>query len=445
MALMDTTSRVHLLTVPDLVIQSSWKGSAIVSVPLNIFIDDLSADQSRRWSPLHAVQMQIAGLSLEEKRKSANTHFISASDKVGILDQMVPICSAVHMFDASMMRPVLVISHISSIIADYQMMSYVCNHSGPSAKKFCPKCMADKTDPIKKWEMRTPQSTRRLIERMGLMQHPKQMQTDTGIKAYKNTLWDYLNPHRDTPIGLLHFMYLGLAKHLIQYCYENLTSEKKQMLALHLESIDQSQFEYKVTAQSMFKYRDSRQGKDFKLYLQLASFNFGYVRAEQKHIQALTKLALVSRHMQNMTGNISEEVTAYLNFIKENIPALARKSKAHLGVHLEDDIEFHGHPLHYIEDQFEKNHRTIRTGIQHQNGHAKSRDTASQFAKYEVISHLATGGYMKHGILLEKTSSLKEKVYLFRNSWDSQLRLMKTSVKGTHYGPWLGSKTENQS
>lgn len=32
------------------------------------------------------------------------------------------------------------ITDISLIVTDYQMMSLACNHLGPSANKFCPKC-----------------------------------------------------------------------------------------------------------------------------------------------------------------------------------------------------------------------------------------------------------------------------------------------------------------
>ena len=54
----------------------------------------------------------------------------------------------------------------------------------------------------------------------------------------------------------------------------------------------------------------------------------------------------------------------------------------------------HGHPLHYTEDGFEKNHKYIRSSIAHQNGHARSRDTAIQFANNELMTHVITGGFI---------------------------------------------------
>lgn len=59
-----------------------------------------------------------------------------------------------------------------------------------------------------------------------------------------------------------------------------------------------------------------------------------------------------------------------------------------------DDIERHGHPLQYAEDGFEKNHKSVRSSIAHQNGHARSRDTASQFVNNELMGHVISGGFM---------------------------------------------------
>ena len=69
-----------------------WKGIPVVNVPINLFMDDLSANTSRRWAPIHAVQGQIAGLPLEEKNRGKNVTFLGLSEKMPILDLMRPIC-----------------------------------------------------------------------------------------------------------------------------------------------------------------------------------------------------------------------------------------------------------------------------------------------------------------------------------------------------------------
>ncbi|XP_033763305.1 uncharacterized protein LOC117344604 isoform X4 [Pecten maximus] len=191
---------------------------------LEIFCYNTDENNGTPWSPLHSIQMQLAGLPLKEKRKGSSTLYLASSDTVGILDMMAPVCadieesksSAVDAFDAENLAPVVLCSQVSLLVTDYHMMSHACNHSGPSATKYCPKCMADKTDPLRKSELRTPNKTQRILHRMNIMTNTKTLQKETGVKPYGNPLWKYINPHRDTPIGVLHFLYLGLAKHLIK-------------------------------------------------------------------------------------------------------------------------------------------------------------------------------------------------------------------------------------
>lgn len=48
-------------------------------------MDDLSANQSRRWAPLHGIQAQLAGLPLEEKKQEQELD-ISSSIRTGCND-----------------------------------------------------------------------------------------------------------------------------------------------------------------------------------------------------------------------------------------------------------------------------------------------------------------------------------------------------------------------
>lgn len=76
---------------------SLWKGKPIIKIPLNIFVDDLSANQSRRWAPLHGIQAQLAGLPLEEKNKNKNSIFLAASEQVAMMELLKPVCDDIKM------------------------------------------------------------------------------------------------------------------------------------------------------------------------------------------------------------------------------------------------------------------------------------------------------------------------------------------------------------
>lgn len=50
-----------------------------------------------------------------------------------------------------------------------------------------------------------------------------------------------------------------------------------------------------------------------------------------------------------------------------------------------------------MEDSFEKNHRVIRDQVFNQNQKARSRDTATSFAKNLIVQHILAGGFIKVG------------------------------------------------
>ncbi|XP_034320219.2 uncharacterized protein [Magallana gigas] len=130
------------------------------------------------------------------------------------------------------------------------------------------------------------------------------------------------------------------------------------------------------------------------LQLQVAPFNMEFAGLKMPYVEALGKLALISKHIYQGVTSVGSEFEDYLAFIKDNIPQLGSKSKTHFCVHISDDIIRHGHPLHFTEDVFEKNHKSIRESIRHQNGHQRSRDTVIQFAKSELTKHVVSGGFL---------------------------------------------------
>lgn len=66
---------------------------------------------------------------------------------------------------------------------------------------------------------------------------------------------------RDIPVGLLHLIPLGLAKHLIVYIIKQMDDETLKRMGCHLETL------LPFKGQEFFQYIESRQGKDFKSYV----------------------------------------------------------------------------------------------------------------------------------------------------------------------------------
>ena len=72
---------------------------------------------------------------------------------------------------------------------------------------------ADESDPFKKFDLRTKETTCRTLERLAVVRDKAALQTQTGVKLYDNCLWNYLDPHRYTyhfKLIFFHFVVLTI-------------------------------------------------------------------------------------------------------------------------------------------------------------------------------------------------------------------------------------------
>ncbi|CAG2198771.1 unnamed protein product [Mytilus edulis] len=392
----------------DLRSKSPFHGDKVVyTVPVNFFMDDTSSNVSKRWSPLHCIQMQLAGIPVSERQLADNIKFISASTDVAILEMMKPVVDelieikriGIDAFDAYNKEVVKVTSDLGLCVCDYSMLAEASNHMGANTNKFCPRCHAEKASgDFRKGLERTPAESSRILQRLSVNDR-KDVRQQYGLKPYPNCLWDVINPHSDIPVGLLHWMFLGLGKHLLKACIQDLNEDQQQKLQLLLESMDQSSFTVKLSP-DIVKHIDSRQGKDIKQYIQIAPYHMKLARLPVNKVKLLCRLAEICKMVVDKTDFACQDIEVidnlieeYLISLKEVYPSLMSKVKSHLSSHVVEDIESHGPLLAYTEDGFEKTHGRIRGQIFQQNQHARSRDTAHSFMEMEVLNHIISGGY----------------------------------------------------
>ncbi|XP_064643579.1 uncharacterized protein LOC135497677 [Lineus longissimus] len=368
-----------------------------IFAPVNFFLDDMSANKSRRWKPLHVIQAQSAIVPVNLRSKLDFVRFISASERVPILDLMKVIKehmdtikeSGVEVFDAATKSVKLVMTETCCRIADFTELQATVILENGSNVNF-------------------------------IYGGQKEDTTICQVCTHVLIIFDYFH-YRDIPVTILPWIYLGLGKHLLKFCINKLDDKKKEKLVLHLRSIDQSDFSVAFTS-DITKYLDSRQGKDIKQYLQLAPFNFDYAGLEPRFLKMLCKLATISKtidetkiYTTDSIINLQEELNGYLKQVQENAPDLGKKVKTHMTTHLVswgrflmcllvhsfklqiDDIRNHGPPKAYRKDQFEKLHCNIRKILFNQNQLARSRDTVRQIADCQILQHILDGGYFKNG------------------------------------------------
>lgn len=79
--------------------------------------------------------------------------------------------------------------------------------------------------------------------------------------------FNYSIYNSDIPVGLLHLIPLGLAKHLVKYIVDSVDNNTLKKMSAHLDAVVPGGrfFEF-------FKYMQSHQGKDFKYYVSCPCF-----------------------------------------------------------------------------------------------------------------------------------------------------------------------------
>jgi len=136
----------------ELTSENHWKKSSgglhVEMVPLVLFSDDVSGNESKKWNKFDVWAMLLAGLPKSANHQLENIHFICASNRVGCLKMTDPLVNdmlvlekeGVVMYDAHIGENVLVIAPVLCAIADNPRASDFVSHGGTSSRKFCRMC-----------------------------------------------------------------------------------------------------------------------------------------------------------------------------------------------------------------------------------------------------------------------------------------------------------------
>lgn len=114
-------------------------------VPIVLFSDDVSGNESKKWNSFDVWAMLLAGLPRSVNSQLENIHFLCASNRVGCLDLAKPLADDLLMlesegivtYDALYKEEVLVVAPVICAIADNPDIT---NHMGTSARMFCRMC-----------------------------------------------------------------------------------------------------------------------------------------------------------------------------------------------------------------------------------------------------------------------------------------------------------------
>ena len=117
-------------------------------IPIVLFSDDVSGNESKKWNKLDVWAMMLGGLRKELNSKLENIHFMCASNKVECCELVKPIVEdmidlekkGVVMYDSYYEEDVLVVAPMLCTLADNPRASEICSHIGTSARRYCRIC-----------------------------------------------------------------------------------------------------------------------------------------------------------------------------------------------------------------------------------------------------------------------------------------------------------------
>ncbi|VDI47553.1 Hypothetical predicted protein [Mytilus galloprovincialis] len=131
----------------------------------------------RDWNalPPDIPQAETLGIPIDMRQKQETIQFLGALEKADIMDVAKIIIddiksnrNGIETFDAANKKTCFVKGIVDCVVADFNMMSFCCNHLGATAQKYCPKCYADADHFMSLCQKRTPADTKLQLSRLNL-------------------------------------------------------------------------------------------------------------------------------------------------------------------------------------------------------------------------------------------------------------------------------------
>ncbi|KAG1857243.1 hypothetical protein C8R48DRAFT_607455 [Suillus tomentosus] len=134
-------------------------GCMVLSVPLIVFMDDVSGNISKQWNKHHVVYMSNAAMPCEMLEKEFCIRFVSSSPHATPLELMRAVTQSIQYkaadngviaWDCKYHEEVMLIPHSIFMAGDNPMQAEECSHGGLRCNFFCRTCKVGGTTVDKK-------------------------------------------------------------------------------------------------------------------------------------------------------------------------------------------------------------------------------------------------------------------------------------------------------
>ncbi|KAJ3835357.1 hypothetical protein F5878DRAFT_628111 [Lentinula raphanica] len=208
------------------------------------------------------------------------------------------------------------------------------------------------------------------------------------------------DPHRDTPVEILHVVLLGFVKYYWRDAISRLSDEQKKVLTHRLSSMDVSGLGFSpLKGETLVQFAGSLTGSNFRAIAQVAPFVLYDLIPKPCFEAWLALSALIPLVWQPVIADIEEylpilqaAIDRFLNCAAEWTPRWFNKPKFHIIKHLPMHIRRFGPAMLYATEGFESFNAVIRDHSVHSNHQAPSRDIARGFARCNRNRHILSRG-----------------------------------------------------
>ncbi|KAJ7110365.1 hypothetical protein C8R43DRAFT_904377, partial [Mycena crocata] len=253
-----------------------------------------------------------------------------------------------------------------------------------------------------------------------------------------------LDPHRDTPVKILHVILLGFVKYMWRDLVQNQLKDKNELKALlvtRLNSFDVSGLGISPLAgHTLVQYSGSLVGRDFRAIAQAAPF-VAYDLVSKDCLAtwvALSKLIPLIwqpsiKNVEAHAALLTAEINHFLTCAARWTTRWFNKPKFHIFLHLPEHIRRFGPAILFATEAFESFNAIIRAKSVHSNRHTPSRDIAQAFAQGNRIRHLLSGGVFMQLSASDATQHLSRERCHWTSAGPGPLSLVSSPNTVTQY------------
>ncbi|KAF8490031.1 hypothetical protein JB92DRAFT_3090621 [Gautieria morchelliformis] len=447
--------------------QTLADGHRVFACPIWLYCDDTSGNRSKKWNEHYSYLFALAGLPRDQWQRDFNVHFACTSNVAaplemleGVVEQLEKIgLHGVWAYDCVLQEMVLFFVPVHGMLGDNPMQSEFASHIGLRGKFFCRCCWAKghdvederptdrdsgdedgprneplevMTEHVKRFTqigrqrerhetMATTGQIFQKIQDMAPQKDIRMLTTNTGAHAEHamlreleamphrpwNPVWRLreLDPHRDTPVEILHVILLGVVKYFWRDAIARTNDEQKTILKARLTCLDVRGLDPELTrvpGHTYVQYAGSLVGRDFRAIAQVAIFAL-YDMLPPEILEAWAALGTLVpmvwspciADLDKYLLMLSDAIKHFLACTASWTPRWFNKPKFHLLLHLPEHIRRLGPAILFATETFESYNAIIRAWSIHSNRQAPSRDIAQRAAHCHRICHLMSGGFYK--------------------------------------------------